>query len=594
MIDLSCEELSSIGFYHVVQMLSPSSPYGREFARKPRFYTPAEREALETEWKNIEKGIAALRDQLDAVEKLRHYFSQLRDIRSTLHRIQTETLDEIELFEIKRYLLQLALIAPVYWQTGADFSGIQITEEAEALCILDPDGMRLPAYSVHAAPNSPLREARNQKAALEAALHESIGEEARRRLLEERRYWATREEEETRSERRRLTEALRPSAPALLRNAEAIGRIDFLLEKARIAAERGCAKPAIIKEGVRFLDMVNPKTDNLLRKAQDLKNEEAADGHFDDGRISNEQLIVERLADVNPKKSTRSKADSPSGNQIEKGLYDKGLFGGNRFDGGLAAGGSYGAGISGGGLPAGGLSADHPDAGGRNAGSQYTGGFTPLTIDAPEGVTVITGANMGGKSVAIRTLALNVLLCHAGFYAFSAFAELSLFDYIHLIIDDYMNEERGVSSFAAEMMKVSSLLTDIARGNHCFSIIDEPARGTNPEEGVALVKALVKRLSNQRSVCVVTTHFEGVSGVATACYRTAGFHNLPDSLPVGVGAQWFARHVRYGLNPDDGTPPPRHALTVCRLLGLDREVVEEMERTLFPAGRSEAICSEEE
>ena len=487
MISLRRDELESLHYMDVLGMLGPSSPYGREHVRTPRFFAPEERETLEREWQNVEKGILALRNHADAVERLRHCFTQLRDIRSTLLRIHSETLDEIELFEVKRYLLQLALIAPVYRQTGADFSGIEITEEAEALSLLDPDGMRLPAYSVHAAPNSPLREARNQKAALEAALRESVGEEARRRLLEERLFWVTREEEETRRERRRLTESLRLYAPALLKNAEAIGKIDFLLEKARIAAERGCAKPAIVKEGVRLFEMVNPRMDDA----------QAADRHD---------------------------------------------------------------------------------------------GFTPLTVFAPEGATVITGANMGGKSIAIRTLALNVLLCHAGFYAFSARAELSLFDSLHLIMEDFANEERGVSGFAAEMMRISGLLTDIARGNHCFSIIDEPARGTNPEEGAALVKALVKKICNRRSVCVVTTHFEGVSGMATARYRTAGFQNLPDSLPAGAGVRWFAKHMRYGLIPDDGTPPPRHALTVCRLLGLDREVLEEMKRLLFCDKNGEENC----
>ena len=512
MIDLTHKELESLGFYHAVHMLAPSSPYGWELVRKPHFFGPVEREALETEWENIEKGMSALRERVDAVERLCHCFSQLRDIRPTLLRIQTETLDEIELFEVKRYLLQLTLIAPLYRQTGADFLGIVITEETEALSILDPDGMRLPAYSIHARAGSPLYEARNRKAALETALRENTGEEARRHLMEERRRWVLQEEEEARRERRRLTEALRPFSAALLRNAEKIGRVDFLLAKARLAAECGCVKPIMIKKGVRFFEMVNPKIDDLMREA--------------------------------------------------KGPADGSLAGGSRESNG----------------PAG----SSPRSG--SAGDPGAGRFAPLTIEAPEGATVVTGANMGGKSVAIRTLALNVLLCHAGFFAFAKHAELSLFDSMHLIIADYTDEERGVSSFAAEILKISRLLSDIENGSYCFSIIDEPARGTNPEEGAALVKALVKKMSGRRSVCLVTTHFDGVAGAATARYHTAGFYNLPDRMPEGAGVSWIAKHMRYGLIPDDGTPPPRHALTVCRLLGLDREVVDEMERALFAEG----------
>ena len=509
MTGLCHEELRRLGFFYCLGMLKPSSPYGRELARNPRFFAPEDREALETEWNNIEKGTVALCKKADAVARLRHCFSQLRDIRVTLRRIMddwqtqserrngAESLDEIELFEVKRFLLQLALIVPIYKQTGAAFVGITINETPEALLLLDPDGTKLPAYSVYAAPSSPLREARNKKAALEAALREQTDEEERKRLLEERRLWASKEEVETRLEMRRLTVSLRPYAEALLQNAQSIGRVDYLLEKARLATERDCVMPVLIDKGVRFVQMVNPRLDDLLREH------------------------------------------------------------GSGVDGGFC-----------------------PETSDITYQSQHVVGFTPLSIDAPRGATVITGANMGGKSVAIRTLALNILLCQAGFFAFAKRAEVSLFDCLHVIMGNQESEERGVSSFVGEIIKIERLLSDIKCGKHCFSIIDEPARGTNPEEGAALLKALLKKLSDGRSVSVVTTHFDDVSGVATARYRAAGFYNLPDKMPEGAGVSWIIKHLRYGLLPDDGSPLPRHALTVCRLLGLNRDVVEEMERIM--------------
>lgn len=45
--------------------------------------------------------------------------------------------------------------------------------------------------------------------------------------------------------------------------------------------------------------------------------------------------------------------------------------------------------------------------------------FTPVSIELLSGSTVITGANMGGKSVAVKTLALNVLLALCGFPVFA-------------------------------------------------------------------------------------------------------------------------------------------------------------------------------
>lgn len=45
-------------------------------------------------------------------------------------------------------------------------------------------------------------------------------------------------------------------------------------------------------------------------------------------------------------------------------------------------------------------------------GKKYTG----IDIELSQGATVITGANMGGKSVALNTITENILLFHMGFY----------------------------------------------------------------------------------------------------------------------------------------------------------------------------------
>jgi len=42
--------------------------------------------------------------------------------------------------------------------------------------------------------------------------------------------------------------------------------------------------------------------------------------------------------------------------------------------------------------------------------------FTPVSIDLSSGATIITGANMGGKSVTLKTIVLNLLLGQMGFF----------------------------------------------------------------------------------------------------------------------------------------------------------------------------------
>lgn len=45
---------------------------------------------------------------------------------------------------------------------------------------------------------------------------------------------------------------------------------------------------------------------------------------------------------------------------------------------------------------------------------------------------MITGANMGGKSVALKTVAENVLLFQMGFFVFAKYASIPLLDFIFL------------------------------------------------------------------------------------------------------------------------------------------------------------------
>nr|WP_269077459.1 hypothetical protein [Caldanaerobacter subterraneus] len=90
--------------------------------------------------------------------------------------------------------------------------------------------------------------------------------------------------------------------------------------------------------------------------------------------------------------------------------------------------------------------------------------FTPLTIELKSGTTVITGANMGGKTVALRTFALNLLLAMMGFFPFAKKVSFPMLDFIHFVSEDLQSISRGLSSFGAEVMKLKEVIEDIKKG----------------------------------------------------------------------------------------------------------------------------------
>ena len=136
--------------------------------------------------------------------------------------------------------------------------------------------------------------------------------------------------------------------------------------------------------------------------------------------------------------------------------------------------------------------------------------FTPISISLGRGAAVITGANMGGKSVAMKTLALNVLLVHCGFFPFAQRARCPLFHQMYIISEDLESVDRGLSSFGGEIVRFNQMSAQLGEG---FSLVllDEFARGTNPDEGADLVQAVTRYLDRQNVIAVLATHYDNVA-----------------------------------------------------------------------------------
>ncbi|MDO4571901.1 MAG: hypothetical protein Q4C13_00925, partial [Clostridia bacterium] len=124
--------------------------------------------------------------------------------------------------------------------------------------------------------------------------------------------------------------------------------------------------------------------------------------------------------------------------------------------------------------------------------------FQPLSFVFRRGCTVLTGANMGGKSTALCAVALNVLLALMGLHPFAAGLETPHFTCLRLIAGDHSRS--GLSEFGAQAALLADALSQ-ADGD-ALILIDELARGTNPEEGAAIAAATAEYLNARRAVGV--------------------------------------------------------------------------------------------
>ena len=203
--------------------------------------------------------------------------------------------------------------------------------------------------------------------------------------------------------------------------------------------------------------------------------------------------------------------------------------------------------------------------------------FQPVNIGFDDRPTLITGANMGGKTVVLKTLTLCQLLFQFGFGIPASEASIAIKDEIMFCIGDEQSIEKGLSSFAAEMKNIDAVIKASRQNRRILALIDEPARTTNPTEGTALVQALLKVLSPRQMSLVMTTHYDIEPGIAR-CLRVKGFDN-------GL--------MNYSLVEVEDGEVPHEALNIAQSLGIDPEWItlarEELEKT--PSEKTQEKCT---
>ena len=209
--------------------------------------------------------------------------------------------------------------------------------------------------------------------------------------------------------------------------------------------------------------------------------------------------------------------------------------------------------------------------------------FTPVSIEMGLGTTVLTGANMGGKSVTLKTVALNTYLALCGFFVYAVSASIPAFDEIIMISEESQSVAKGLSSFGAQIVELKNLLNEI-ENKFVFAILDEFARGTNPKEGESLVRGLVSLLNTKKTVSLLVTHFDHVAELSKSHYQVRGlqgvsedkiFSSLLTKSDDDAKITAISQFMNYGIfKVDKDAKPPKEALMICRLLGLQNELLD--------------------
>ena len=185
-----------------------------------------------------------------------------------------------------------------------------------------------------------------------------------------------------------------------------------------------------------------------------------------------------------------------------------------------------------------------------------------LTLTEDERIIVISGPNAGGKSVSIKTLALNQYLLQCGLLpAADPESEFGLYTKILVDIGDNQSIENDLSSYSSHLTAMKYFIKHV--NDRSLIVVDELGSGTDPNFGGAMAEAILLELNKHRCKGVVTTHFGNVKSIAKS---VEGFANAS----MAYDTEKLKPLYRFVL----GKPGSSFALEVAQNIGLPKRIIQ--------------------
>lgn len=522
---------NSLDFQYVLDSLAPTTPIGRMYKSRLSAFLPGAEEELRAELDRI-GGLIPLMCQRDIRRDMNNILGHVKDIRNSIRRARDGMiLTEVELFEIKMLLFIIREIHkfmkdndfPVYSIT--EINPIEVLEEA-----LDPEGTGITTFYIYDNYSEKLKKVRAEKQEIDRELKLKI-KDIRSQIKED------------------FNITVRPNSTVVVSKSD-----QETLKKI---------------EDYPYLAYVSETYMNIKFKIKNTEDMEAMEKRLTvllDREESEEEKIREEL----------SKLIGKNRKEVFRNIANIG-----RLDL-LLAKAKYAIDING----------VKPEIVEENIIEIIDGvhpkvsdflktkdlEFTPITIELGQGATCITGANMGGKSVSLKLAGLLTAMAQYGLYVPARSMSLGLKEYIESSIGDMQSTDSGLSTFGGEIKIVSKALAKAESAG--LILIDELARGTNPEEGHAISRAIVEYLKDKKPITLLTTHYDnianmdGVKHLQVRGLSDVDFEDILENVDIDEKMDFINRHMDYRLESvgkDESVP--HDALNIASIMGLDRKII---------------------
>jgi DNA mismatch repair protein MutS2 len=185
-----------------------------------------------------------------------------------------------------------------------------------------------------------------------------------------------------------------------------------------------------------------------------------------------------------------------------------------------------------------------------------------FALDETTRLLVISGPNMGGKTVALKMAGLFAIMTYCGMQLPAAPGTcIGRFERIIADIGDEQSLAANTSTFSAHIARMREMLT--GADARTLAIVDEIGGGTEPSAGAALAIAMLERLRDCGARAIVSTHSIELKLFA---HSTAGIAN--------AGVRFDPTTFEPTFELDLGTPGQSLAFPLATRLGIDPAIVE--------------------
>lgn len=181
---------------------------------------------------------------------------------------------------------------------------------------------------------------------------------------------------------------------------------------------------------------------------------------------------------------------------------------------------------------------------------------------------IITGSNTGGKTVAVKTIGLFILMTKAGLFLPCSEAKVHPFKNVFADIGDEQSIVQSLSTFSSHMINIIDILKNC--DNNTFVVIDEICAGTDPQEGSILAQVILEQLAQKEVTSCITTHYGELKALE---FSNNYFKNACVEFDIKSLKPTYKLII--------GIPGLSNAISISSVLGLDKELVEKAKEILI-------------